>query len=205
METLGTSDIAQLYNTEKRQILNERIDAKKQSIEQMNRYMIMQQEEIDRFATKCDELMYLAIARLKNKYYGTSEDNHTWIGIDPSGTTLETLWEKTKNLGGRYCFTISDNMAFSVEQNTKNGIRPHVHMMIRGVINQRPAYIAKRLAEYYDCAPNFIDVKHYRRKQLYEEHLNYIQGIKQEEKMPQVQLDIIDREALGIPHFKLFS
>jgi len=203
MDTLGDSDIAQLYNLEKRQLMKDRMEACDQSVRVMRQYM--ETELIDNFRKVCENCMYKAMNDLKKKYYGEDEDNHTWIGIDPSGISMEDLWKKSKELEGRYCFTQPDNLAYCVEQNTENGVRPHIHMMIRGVINQRPAYIAKRLAEYYSCAPNFIHVKHLRRKQLFAEHKNYIQGIKKEDKMSLVKLDRLDRETLGIPHFKLFS
>lgn len=204
MNTLGTSDLDQLYNYEKRQLIKDRLDDCKQSIDVMNQGNLPP-ELIDNFRKICEECLCKAITQLKQKYYGDDEDNHTWIGIDPSGISLEDLWKKTKALEGRFCFTTSDDMGYCVEQNTENGVRPHVHMMIRGVINQRPAYIAKRLAEYYECAPNFIHVKHHRRKVLFSEHKEYIQGNKAEDKKQLVQLDRRDRETLGIPHFKLFS
>lgn len=204
MENLSTSDIAQLYSTEKRNLITRMTDAAAVT-SRVLRQGGASEEIIDMWEEQSQNTMYYCIGKLRKKYYGDNNANHSWIGIDPSGLTIQQLHDRTLELLGKYCFVKEDDVAFCVEQNTKNGKRPHIHMMIRGVINQRPAYIAKRLAEHYGCAPNFIDVKHFRKNKLYSEHLNYIKGIKEESKMPYVQLDKQDRETLGIPHFKLFS
>jgi len=204
MESLGSTDIVQLYNYEKREMIKKMMDASSLTARVLKQGGASQ-DVIDIWEMQSNRTMYYCLRKLKEKYYGSTNDNHTWIGIDPSGQTMQELWDKTHELCDKYCFTKGEDMAFNVEQNTRNGVRPHIHLMIRGVIKQRPAYIAKRLAEFYSCAPNFIEVKHFRRKQMFTEHLNYIKGIKSEAKMPDVQLDIKDRNNLGIPDFKLFS
>lgn len=207
METLGISDIAQLYNITKKSMIEQRIAAKEQSIRVMNDgHSPMTKQEIDQFAENCDLCLYRALAKLKIKYFGEKNDCHTWIGIDPSGQSMQELWDLTKSLIGRYSWVPPhEDFAFCVEQNTDHGIRPHVHLMLRGQVPQKPCYIAKKLGEYYGCASNFIDVKHFKRKRLFEEHRKYIEGEKKEGKMSNVEQDKLDRQNLGIPDYKPFT
>lgn len=207
MNTLGISDIATLYNLAKREMIEGRMKNKHRSVAQMNMTGSgMTPAEIDTFAENCDKLLYSALAKLKLKYYGQKDDNHTWIGINPQGKTMQQLWDLTNALSGRYSWvTPHEDLAFCVEQNTSEGIRPHIHLMLRGIVPQKPSYIAKRLSEYYDCSNNFIDVKHYKRKVLYLEHENYIKGEKTSAKIELVNQDKLDRSDLGIPHYKPFN
>lgn len=207
MNTLGISDIATLYNLAKREMIADRMKDKRQSVSVMNQTGSgMTREEVDKFAEQCDKLLYLALSRLKLKYYGQKDDNHTWIGINPEGKTMQQLWDLTNALGGRYSWVPPhEDLAFCVEQNTSQGVRPHIHLMLRGIVSQKPSYIAKRLSEYYDCPNNFIDVKHFRKKVMYQEHEKYIKGDKKTEKQELVNQDNVDRQDLGIPQYKPFN
>lgn len=208
MEYLVDSDIAQLYNIEKRELIKNRTDSVAQSVRTMRQFMLP--EDIDRFEEVCKKHMYKAIAELREKYYGSHDECHSFIGIDPSGLSMKQLWDKTKQLEGRYKWLPSQDMAYSVEQNVydKTGAvkkRPHVHLMIRGTLHHKPSYIAEKLSKHYGCESNFVDVKKYTKNRAFTEHLEYIKGNKQDNKCPLVKLDITDRETLGIPHFKFFS
>lgn len=207
MDTLGTSDIAQLYNIEKRKLIKEQMDMLDFDISALRNMQTISEEMIANFKTIAEKCMYKALNDLKKKYYGEDDDNHTFIGICPPPDTVSMmeLWERTKQLEGRYIWAKGDHMSYVVEQHTDGGVRPHVHLMIRGLLTQRPAYIASRLGDHYDISASSCDVKHYRKKRAYGEHVKYIQGIKKDEKVEHTELDRQDRETLGIPHIKLFS
>lgn len=210
MEYLGETDKAQLYNFEKRELIRNRMDADTRSMKTMRQFM--KEEDIDRFGEICKKLLYKAIVELKEKYYGFHEECHSFIGINPPpGTiTMQELWNKTKQLEGRYKWLPPADMAYVVEQNVydKSGNlikRPHVHLMVRGLIQQKPGYIAEKISKHFDISQPSIDVKKYSNNRAYVEHLNYIKGEKKDGKMELVELDIADRETLGIPDIKLFS
>lgn len=63
MDTLGDSDIAQLYNLEKRQLMKERMEACEQSVRVMRQSM--ETELIDNFRKVCENCMYKAMNDLK--------------------------------------------------------------------------------------------------------------------------------------------
>lgn len=207
MDTLGTSDISQLYNIEKRKLIKEQMDMLDFDCRVMRQMGTITDDMIKNFRKIAENCMYKAMNDLKKKYYGEDDDNHTFIGINPPPDTVSMmdLWEKTKQLEGRYIWAKGEDMSYVVEQHTDGGVRPHVHLMIRGLLTQRPAYIAARLGDHYDISASSCEVNHFRKKRAYGEHVKYIQGIKKEEKEENTELDRQDRETLGIPHIKLFS
>jgi len=215
MDSLGTSDLNQLYNHERREMIKRMMDAAAVT-SRVLRQGGADDTTITTWEEQSHKTLCYCIIKLKEKYFGVSQDNHSWIGINPPpGTfTMQELWDKVLALPGKYTFipnTLSD-MAFTVEQNVYDASgnltkRPHIHLMIRGhhAHSRRPASIAKTLAPFFKVQPNFIKTTHFRKSRLFEEHLTYIKGDKQDKKDPLVQLDITDRESLGIPNFKLFS
>lgn len=167
---------------------------------------VMDEETVRKFEEICELCMYRALKNLKIKYFGEDKDCHTWIGINPcvlgdTSPQLKNLYDKTLNVLGKYKCIPSRGVAFCVERNTKNGIRPHIHLMIRGSQADRPAHIAKTLAKYYGCPQNLIDVKKFRNKNMFDEHLNYIKGVKKVEKLQYVEADKQDRNAENVEHY----
>jgi len=75
--------------------------------------------------------------------------------------------------------------------------------MLRGESKDRPAHIAKTLAKYYGCEANLIDVKKYKRKEMFDTHLNYIKGIKASDKIPFVEADKKDRIEENVENYYL--
>ena len=203
MDTLAESDIMLLYNKERKEIIEDEQERCKKTAAIMRSGMtyapdLMTEETVQKFEEICQKCMYRALKNLRDKYFGRDRDCHTWIGINPcvlgdESPQLKNLWDKTINLLGRYKCIPKHGVAFCVERNTKNGIRPHIHLMVVGDQKERPAHIAKTLAKYYECEANLIEVKKYKRKQMFDAHLQYIKGQKAEEKLPYVEADIQDR------------
>ena len=211
METLGNADLMLLYNKERKYIIEDIQERDKKTAAIMRAGIahapdVMDEETVRKFEEICEKCMYRALKNLRNKYFGQSEDCHTWIGINPcvlgdETPQLKNLWDKTISLLGRYKCIPSSGVAFCVERNTRNGIRPHIHLMIVGEQQDRPAHIVNTLAKYYGCAKNLIDVKKFKRKQMLAEHLKYIKGEKALEKMPFVELDRKDRIKENVENF----
>jgi len=212
METLGETDLMILYNKERKYIIEDLQDRDKKTASIMRAGIahapdVMDEATVVKFEEICEKCMYRALNNLRNKYFGKTEDSHTWIGINPcvlgdESPQLKKLYDKTLALLGRYkC--IPSTAAFCVERNTKNGIRPHIHLMLRGESKDRPAHIAKTLAKYYGCEANLIDVKKYKRKEMFDTHLNYIKGIKASDKIPFVEADKKDRIEENVENYYL--
>lgn len=211
METLGDSDLMLLYNKERKYIIEDLQDRDKKTASIMRAGIVYAPDSMDeatvrKFEEICEKCMYRALKKLKNKYFGQSNEMHTWIGVNPCALGDETpqlknLWDKTMSLLGRYKCIPNKGVSFCVERNTKNGIRPHIHLMIVGEQKDRPAHIAKTLAKYYGCASNLIDVRKYKRSEMFAEHINYIKGEKRTEKLSQVEADKQDRISENVPDF----
>jgi hypothetical protein len=209
-ENLSPADLTLLYNNEKREFIKENFESIKRTENVMRGGLGqcgMTEEIVQKYLRHADLNLVNELNRLRKKYYGEADDNHTWIGINPppGTTTMKKLWSKIRELPGCYIFCKEEDMGWCVERHTQTTIREHIHLMIRGHISQRPAYIAKKLAEFFELSGNSIDVKHYRKKKLFAEHVNYIKGIKKEAKLPFVQKDIADRLIDSIPDYKLFN
>lgn len=211
MEGLGESDLMLLYNKERKYIIEDMQERDKKTAKIMREGIVhapdcMDEETVRRFEEICEKCMYRALKNLRIKYFGQEKESHTWIGVNPCALgdktpQLKNLWDKTMSVLGRYKCIPNKGVAFCVERNTKNGIRPHIHLMVVGEQKERPAHIAKTLAKYYGCAPNLIDVKKYRRNEMFAEHLNYIKGEKRTEKLSQVEADKKDRVNEEVPDY----
>lgn len=213
METLGNADLMLLYNKERKYIIEDLQERDKKTAAVMRAGIahapdVMDEATVRKFEEICEICMYRALKNLRNKYFGQEKDCHTWIGINPhvlgdESPQLKNLWDKTLGVLGSYKCIPSTGVAFAVERNTKNGIRPHVYLMIVGEQKERPAHIAKTLAKYYGCASNLIDVKKFKRKEMYEEHLKYIKGHKASDKIPFVEADKRDRIKENVENYYL--
>ena len=213
MDTLGKADLQLLYNRERKYIIEDIQERDKKTARIMRDGIaqapdLMDEATVRKFEEICENCMYKALKNLQIKYFGQDKDCHTWIGINPcvlgdKSPQLKNLWDKTKNLIGRYKCVPTEGLAFCVERNVSNGIRPHIHLMIIGKQDDRPAHIAKTLAKYYGCPQNLIDVKKFSKKTMFTEHLNYIKGIKKESKQPQVIADKRDRIKENVPDYFL--
>lgn len=158
------------------------------------------------FNQTLDEFIFDTIKKsdaiLRSRFIKPPPDNeatHVWIGINPppNTTTLTELWEKTMDAVHKYKWL--EKSAYTVEANTSNGYRPHVHLM--AVTKEKAYRIIQILSKYYNVEPNSIEAKPYHRGLLYEEHIKYIKGIKTSEKQENVNQDIEERETLEIPNF----
>ena len=139
------------------------------------------------------------IQKLKQDHNLSAGHSHTWIGInpDPSNSDLESLASRTAELVSKY--KMFAEYAYSVEQHTYNGIRPHVHMLIHDTPKRHR--VRETISKHFDISQNFVETQTFRRNYMYDEHIAYIKGYKKEEKQAYIQADKIDREQLGIADY----
>lgn len=86
--------------------------------------------------------------------------------------------------------------AFNIELYTSNGMRPHIHMIL--ITDTKPYRIIDTFSKLFKCEKNMIEVNSMTFG--YEDKLKYLNGEKQESKMPYVLNDKELRNKLGIPH-----
>ncbi len=139
------------------------------------------------------------IKKLELIHQKTSGRSHHWIGINPPPTkyTLLELASAMQDATAKYTLFEEGSYAYTLEQNTTGGIRPHIHLFL--TTTTRPARIIETLAKHFKVAKPSIDLKTYRKGILWEEHLAYINGDKKSEKMDNVAQDNLDKLNLGIP------
>lgn len=181
------------YEMEKNRIIQEHLNGKEWFLKLMrlNDTNCCQDHEAE-----YSKWLSRSLERLDNKFKEcletTREINtkHMWICINPV-TINQGSMKLYKKL-----FDIDNNWRWEacVEQNTKEGIRAHIHMILYD--NIRPNRVIKKLAELFDCQTNFIQCK-----TSYELSRNkkYIRGDKAREKMPRACKDRKDRKPLNIP------
>lgn len=118
---------------------------------------------------------------------------HAWGCINPPASkyTLQQLYWKSNLPYQHYQLVI--------EQNTKNGIRPHVHFLALVNNNTRPNKEISRLAKQFDVSENFVEYKISTSEQQLISRGKYLRGEKAHEKMKYVELDKIDRLEDKIP------
>lgn len=119
---------------------------------------------------------------------------HAWGCINPPASmyTLKQLYWLAK--------LPYENYMLVVEQNTKNGIRPHIHFLAIVNQNTRPHYEIKRLARQFKVEENFVEYKISTSEQKLISRVKYLRGEKATDKMNYVEKDIKDRDAEEIPH-----
>jgi len=142
---------------------------------------------------------------LKYNFKDLSADrlNHMWVMISPdpiikykymfeekeTKNTIKLLYQKLKALN------IKEKYIATVEAHTKEGYRPHIHMILYS--NQRPNRIIDKFSKYFNCEKNFIECKTSYNHSI---NLKYLKGDKQDEKKEYVEADRVEREQNQIPH-----
>lgn len=139
------------------------------------------------------------LKKLEITHQKTSGKTHHWIGINPPPDkyTLLELASIMQDATAKYNMFEEGSYAYTLEQNTSGGIRPHIHLFL--ITTTRPNRIIETLAKHFKVAKPSIDLKTYRKDILWEEHKSYINGDKKSEKMDNVAQDNLDKFNLGIP------
>lgn len=189
-------DIQRILTKAKQQVLNEMEEFRTNitqlyTLEEFQELYNCSQDEYIRDVT----LKALAI---KQQVIDPQDKKYLWIGINPppDTVTFKSLYEKT--IAATNKFKWLKDHAFTIEANTDNGYRPHVHMMIPKCV--KPNRVIKLLSGYYKVETNSIECK---AGYCYNEHLRYILGEKKNEKKTNVEKDIVERNELGIPDYIL--
>lgn len=128
------------------------------------------------------------------QYFASGDSKpYMWVGIRPDIVdypTLKSLYDRLLQLKGYSYYAV-------VEANAKEGYGPHIHMML--FTKSKPHRIRENFSKFFKCAQNFIEAKNF--KTLYEQRLNYLKGIKTDEKDIYVKKDREERKLYNIPDF----
>lgn len=140
---------------------------------------------------------------LRDKYLNSdTSSDHTWIGINPPPEkyNLTSLQNKMVSYtsGSKHCR--ENYYIYCVEQHTNNGIRPHIHFLVK-TSAVKPNRWVTQLVKHFGIQPNFIDVKINRNNYLLKEHINYIKGEKQDSKNANTQDDKAERVKQDLPDY----
>jgi hypothetical protein len=140
------------------------------------------------------------LAKIDDAHGKVAGRNHLWIGVNPPPDQydLKSLYDKFLTIENKTIFT-DDNFLWTVEQNTKSGIRPHIHLMLE--TKTRPARIIDIFSKKLKIPKTSIHIDSFRNNRLWDEHVSYIKGNKSGEKTTDVNQDKIDRESLDIPDY----
>lgn len=122
-------------------------------------------------------------------------DPVAFIGINPpsNSISLRELYEQCLT-------TLTDQGEAVVEQNTSEGIRPHVHYLCKVSSNARKNHLITKYSKLFNLPSNFISVQISKNAATQVAWNKYVSGDKQQSKSEFVELDFKDREKLGIPH-----
>ncbi len=142
----------------------------------------------------------IEINKFRNSLCKTKQSNieyQIFVGINPpkDSITMSELFERCKE---RIPY---NEYIMCVEQNTEQGIRPHAHILAKGLKSTRPCREIQRLATIFKLSSQCIDYKGSKDIQLNEVRRQYIKGQKKDLKTKYVEQDRIDRDALGISHY----
>lgn len=141
----------------------------------------------------------LEINKYRNSLYKNTsyKEYYMFIGINPPPNTytMSELYELGKER------TPYPEFIMTVEQNTDQGIRPHLHILAKGLKHTRKSREIPRLAAIFKLSSQCIDFKSSSDTQLNSVRRSYIKGNKTDSKTNHVEQDKIDRAASGIPDF----
>lgn len=136
---------------------------------------------------------------LQDEEYMRPKTAHlAWIGINPSGETMLTLASLASKI------PYKDYM-YCVEQNTDNGIRPHLHILAKVLDTTRPNKEIERLSKLFKTQKNFIEFKISTNRALNNTRKNYIKGEKIDLKKENVEKDIKDRIKYNLQNYYLIG
>ena len=147
----------------------------------------------DLLALGIAEADYKNLTKKYEKYLSLDTNKHRWIQISPDPKKYPKMLDLYKKL----CSLKLDNYIANVEAYTKNGYRPHIHMILLDTYT-RPNRIIDKLSKHFNCDKNFIECKNSRE---FDRNFNYIKGNKNPDKMPNVLLDREERLRDGIPEY----
>jgi len=122
-----------------------------------------------------------------DKYMEPKKEYYAWIGINPSGETMTSLHIAASALPYK-------DYIYCVEQNTDNGIRPHIHLLAKVNSNVRPNKEIERLATIFKTQKNYIEFKISNSPSKRISRMKYIRGEKTHAKLINVEKDIKDRQ-----------
>lgn len=143
------------------------------------------------------------IDKIKEKFDSIGGKTHLWIGINPPPEkyTMKELYNKMLDVSSRQKIKFfREKFIWCVEQHTKSGIRPHIHLMLMDA-RVKPSRVIETLAKAFDVSKNSIECKRHFNNHLLQEHILYIKGEKVTDKQSDVALDICSRLDLEIPDY----
>jgi len=135
-------------------------------------------------------------AQHKKLYSKQSRDYYAWIGVNPpvNTTTLKELYDTAVKIMPYRGYEMTP------EIQTKNGQRPHLHILLKINSNTRKQHIVAKLAKAFKLNTQSVDVSISSSSSLVETWRRYLRGEKTDSKQEFVDKDKIYREDNNIPH-----
>lgn len=143
------------------------------------------------------------IKKLQEKFEDLGGKTHLWVGINPppGKFSMLELYDKMTEIAQRPKISFfRDNFMWNIEQNTKGGVRPHIHLMLLDK-KVKPSRVIETLSKAFDIPKSSIECKRNFNNHLMPEHIAYLKGSKTDSKSEDVAKDICDRLDLGIPDY----
>lgn len=120
-----------------------------------------------------------------------------WIGINPPlySISFEALYHLTLEI------LPYKHYKMCVEQNTKTGLRPHIHALAKVGEHCRPNKEINRLGKLFGVNSECIEFKISNNNLVNGTRKKYLEGDKVEDKLEYVNDDIRDRKLFNLPNF----
>jgi len=138
----------------------------------------------------------IAIMKGRDNQPTAGDKGFAFVGINPpaDSVTLKELYD--------FCVAHYPYKGYTmcVEQNTPEGVRPHLHILHPVTGNTRKNHIIARLAKLFKVEENYINVKVSKSNPVISRWEKYLRGEKKGEKIEYVEKDIKDRDIYNIPH-----
>lgn len=159
-------------------------------------------------AVKADERNIINKRLKENSKKKSKMRNHTFVTIslpivgkdfEDLGHTHDKYHEIVYDWLNTCPFEYLEGALYTIEfYGQELQLHPHIHILINHVMS--PARVIRDFSRKFKIAKNFIDVKPGLSASL-DTRMNYIQGIKIDDKMPQVIKDREMRESLGLKNY----
>jgi hypothetical protein len=161
-------------------------------------------KEIQKFIDVCERTGFhdlaererAALVQMDKPQPTAQKQCYAWIGINPEPDTIsmkELFLKAVEKLP-------YSSYEMCVEQNTKGGIRPHLHILAKINGNVRKNHVITRMGKIFNLKNNFIQVRVSSNEVYVKQCSDYVNGKKAADKMGHVDQDIKDREKYNIPH-----
>lgn len=160
--------------------------------------------EIQKFIEICENTGFhdlaererAALVQMDKPMTKSQKQCYAWIGINPEPDTI-SMKELFDTAVAKLPYS---EYEMCVEQHTKGGIRPHLHILAKISDNVRKNHVITRMSKIFNIKENFVQVRVTYAEGYVLQCSDYINGNKTANKLEHCKLDAADREKYNIPH-----